>query len=81
MSLCYMNGTFLPKEKATLPVSDYIILRGVGVFESISTFRKRPLMLTPHLERLARSAESASITLPLPIEEIKAVVRKDSQDA
>ncbi|PKL02699.1 MAG: class IV aminotransferase [Synergistetes bacterium HGW-Synergistetes-2] len=76
MSLCYMNGTFLPKEKATLPVSDYIILRGVGVFESISTFRKRPLMLTPHLERLARSAESASITLPLPIEEIKAVVQE-----
>ncbi len=49
MSLCYINGTFLPKEKATLPVSDYIILRGVGVFESICTFRKRPLMLTPHL--------------------------------
>jgi branched-chain amino acid aminotransferase len=71
-----MNGTFLPKEKATLPVSDYIILRGVGVFESICTFRKRPLMLTPHLERLVRSAETASVTIPLPIEDIKEVIRE-----
>ncbi len=30
MSLCYIDGTFLPLEKASLPVSDYIILRGVG---------------------------------------------------
>ena len=76
MSLCYMNGSFLPLKEASLPVSDYIILRGVGVFESICTFRKRPLMLTPHLDRLGRSAESASIALPLPLEEIKAIVRE-----
>ncbi|MDI9389251.1 MAG: aminotransferase class IV [Synergistota bacterium] len=74
MSLCYINGEFLPIEKATLPVTDFIILRGVGVFESISTFRKRPLMLTPHLERLLRSAASASLALPLPGEDIKSLV-------
>lgn len=74
MSLCYINGEFLPIEKATLPVTDFIILRGVGVFESISTFRKRPLMLTPHLERLLRSAASASLALPLPEEDIKSLV-------
>lgn len=74
MSLCYINGEFLPIEKATLPVTDFIILRGVGVFESISTFRRRPLMLTPHLERLLRSAASASLTLPLPGEDIKSLV-------
>lgn len=76
MSLCYINGAFLPKEKTSLPVSDYIILRGVGVFESICTFRKRPLMLTPHLERLVHSAESASIALPLPMDEIKDIIRE-----
>ncbi|MDI9370391.1 MAG: class IV aminotransferase [Synergistaceae bacterium] len=76
MSLCYMDGEFMPKERATLPVTDYIILRGVGVFESISTFRRRPLMLTPHLERLANSSDSASMTLPLSIEEIKEVIRE-----
>lgn len=76
MSLCYMNGSFLPLAEAALPVSDHIILRGVGVFESICTFRKRPLMLTPHLTRLGRSAEKASIALPLPLDEIKTIVRE-----
>ena len=76
MSLCYINGAFQPKEKTSIPVSDYIILRGVGVFESICTFRKRPLMLTPHLERLVRSAESASIALPIPVDEIKDIIRE-----
>lgn len=76
MSLCYINGAFQPREKASIPVSDYIILRGVGVFESICTFRKQPLMLTPHLERLVRSAESASIALPIPVDEIKDIIRE-----
>ena len=76
MSLCYINGQFLPKDRATLPVTDYIILRGVGVFESISTFRRRPLMLTPHLERLVHSARSASMTLPLSVDEIKNVIQE-----
>ena len=76
MSLCYIDGTFLPLEKASLPVSDYIILRGVGVFESICTFHRRPLMLTPHLERLVRSAGSASIALPLPVDDIKDLIRE-----
>jgi branched-chain amino acid aminotransferase len=34
------------------------------------------MMLTPHLERLVRSAESASITLPLPVEDIKNIIRE-----
>ena len=75
VALCYMNGEFLPLQKAVLPVSDYVIQRGVGVFESICTFRRRPLMLSPHLERLARSAGSAGITMPLLLEDLKAVIR------
>ncbi|HCL79320.1 MAG TPA: class IV aminotransferase [Synergistaceae bacterium] len=74
MALCYMDGQFLPIEKATLPVSDTIILRGVGVFESICTFRRRPLMLTPHLERLIRSAAASSIRVPLTMPAMKDVV-------
>lgn len=74
MALCYMDGQFLPIEKAALPVSDTIILRGVGVFESICTFRRRPLMLTPHLERLVRSAAASFIRVPLPVTAMKDIV-------
>ena len=74
MALCYINGTFMLLEEASLPVSDFIILRGVGVFESICTFRRRPLMLTPHLERLASSAGGACMAMPMPLEDIREVI-------
>lgn len=74
MSICYINGTFMPMEEASLPVSDFIILRGVGVFESICTFHRRPLMLTPHLERLASSAEGACMAMPMPLEDIRRAI-------
>ena len=74
MALCFINGTFMPMEEASLPVSDFIILRGVGVFESICTFRRRPLMLTPHLDRLAASASGACMALPMSLDEIRAAV-------
>lgn len=75
-NLCYIEGQFLPLEKAALPVSDLIIQRGVGVFEVIATCGGRPLMLSPHLERLTRSAASVRIRLTPPVEEMKRVIRE-----
>ncbi len=74
MGLCYMDEKFLPADKVSLPVSDMIILRGVGVFESICTFRRRPLMFTAHLERLVRSAAKTSIRMPLSVGRMKEVI-------
>ena len=76
IKLCYLNGKFVPPEEALLPVSDLLIQRGVGVFESISTYKKRPLMLTPHLERLLSGAKNSCITPPLGIEEMRGIIRK-----
>ncbi|MCL2009787.1 MAG: aminotransferase class IV [Synergistaceae bacterium] len=72
--LCYLNGKFVLPEEAALPVSDLLIQRGVGIFESISTYQKRPLMLTPHLERLLAGAKSAYITPPMSLPEMRDII-------
>lgn len=76
MKLCYMNGKFVPPSEALLPVSDLLIQRGIGVFETISTYKKRPLMLTPHLERLLTGAKNSYIHPPLGISEMRDIIRE-----
>ena len=70
IKLCYLNGKFVSPEEAVLPVTDLVIQRGVGLFESISTYEKRPLMLTQHLERLLDGAKNTLIRPPMDIEKI-----------
>jgi branched-chain amino acid aminotransferase len=76
IKLCYLEGVFVSPEEARLPVSDLMIQRGIGVFESISTYDRRALMLTPHLERFLFSAKSSYIASPLGIAEMREVVRE-----
>ena len=42
MELCHIDGRFVPPSEAVLPVSDLIIQRGIGVFETVGTYEKRP---------------------------------------
>ncbi|GHS90670.1 aminotransferase IV [Synergistales bacterium] len=76
IKLCYLDGAFVSPEEARLPVSDLMIQRGIGVFESISTYDRRALMLTPHIERFLFSAKSSYIASPLGITEMRDVVRE-----
>ena len=39
------------KPLAVLPVSDLIIQRGIRIFETVETYKKRPLMLTSKIGR------------------------------
>ena len=77
--LCYVNGKFVQPEEAALPISDLIIQRGVGIFETISTYKKRPLMLTLHLERLLTGAKNSYITPPMGIAEMRDIIREGVQ--
>lgn len=76
MELCYIDGDFIPLVEARLPVTDLIIQRGVGVFEVMATHERRVLLMTPHLERLMKSAESSHILATLPMEEMKRIIRE-----
>jgi branched-chain amino acid aminotransferase len=76
MKLCYINDGFVAPSDALLPVTDFIIQRGVGLFEAVATHQRRALMLTPHLERLLEGAERAMIRPPFGLAAMRDIVRE-----
>lgn len=54
--LVYIHGKFLPLEKASLPITDLAVQRGVGLFETLRTYHKIPFALDERLRRLNKSA-------------------------
>lgn len=54
----YINGNFVPKEEASLPLTDHAYLYGDGVFEGVRVYNGRVFRLDPHLERLLFSARA-----------------------
>jgi branched-chain amino acid aminotransferase len=65
----YMNGSLLPEEEAVISVFDHGLITGDGVFESVVIREGKLFALTRHLERLQRSAEVISLSVP-PAEEL-----------
>lgn len=63
-SIFYVNGDFVPADRATLPVTDLAIVRGYGVFDALRTYATVPFHLDDHLARLERSASAIGIKLP-----------------
>ncbi|MBI5617714.1 MAG: aminotransferase class IV [Gammaproteobacteria bacterium] len=65
MSLCYLNGEYLPLAEARVPVLDRGFIFGDGVYEVIPVFKRQPFRLGEHRARLARSLEAIGIRDPL----------------
>lgn len=76
MTICYAEGNFTELGNASMPLSDLAFQRGVGVFETIRIFDGRLIAMTAHLERLAESARSCRISLPMPLDEMKHIIRE-----
>ena len=54
----YINGEFVPKAGASVPLFDHGYLYGDGVFEGVRVYNGRVFRLDPHLERLLFSARA-----------------------
>lgn len=76
LKLCYYNGEFKSLEEISIPVTDLLVQRGVGVFDTLRTYRKRPHAMSIHLKRLEESSHALGINLPLDIQQIIGVIRK-----
>src|SRR4051794_20512186 len=70
----YLDGKWVPKEKAMLSVFDHGVLYGDGVFEGIRAYSGHVFRLDDHLERLFRSAELISLKVPSPIGKLRKIV-------
>ena len=73
-SLVSLDGKIVPAEDARVSVFDRGFLYGDSVFEALRTYGGVPFALGEHLERLARSARRALITMPVPLEVFRAEI-------
>lgn len=65
MSTVYLNGQYLPLDKATVSVTDRGFLFADGVYEVIPVYSGHILRAEPHLQRLDHSLAALSIEQPL----------------
>ncbi len=59
--IVYLNGTFIPKEKAALSPDDRGFIFADGVYEVIKYYNGKPFRFADHLERLKRSLKEIQI--------------------
>ena len=53
--IVYLNGQYVPAEKATISICDLGFTKGDSVFDVTRTFQHQPFKLRAHIERLYRS--------------------------
>ena len=73
--LAYVNGEFLPIEKAMVPVEDRGYQFGDAVYEYIASYNGRLFFIEAHLERLDRSLKALSFPA-ISMEKIRAAVKE-----
>ena len=76
MAICYYNGKYAPMAECSLPVTDLVIQRGVGTFETIRIYEGRTFAMAQHLERLAGSTEGAGIKAGAIIAKLPEIIRE-----
>lgn len=79
MSICFHNGKYSPLEESYLPITDLVIQRGVGVFESIRTYSGKTFAMAQHLERLTESAKLCGMKAEKIIEALPEVISEGAR--
>lgn len=72
--IIYLNGEFVPKEKAVVSVFDHGLLYGDGVFEGIRAYHGRVFKLGEHLDRLYDGARAICLKIPVSKDEMQEIV-------
>jgi branched-chain amino acid aminotransferase len=61
MTICYLNGEYMPLAQAALPLTDLGVLRGYGVFDYLRTYHGVPFRLDDHIRRFRSSADQIGL--------------------
>lgn len=76
LPIVYLNGAYLPKEKASLGLADLSILRGYGVFDYFRYLDGKARFLNDHIDRFFRSAEEMRMACPITKADLAEVVQQ-----
>ncbi len=74
MNTYYVDGKFVPAQRAVIPIDDLAVLRGVGVFDLMRTHKGKPCFLKEHVERLQNSAAEIHLKINWTSEEIQQII-------
>ena len=84
MSMVYLNGEYIPKEKAFISVDDRGFLFGDGIYEVTAVYRGRLFRWDRHQARMERGLGALRIEMdPAPLEEVhhRLIEENDLQSA
>ncbi|MBI5385267.1 MAG: aminodeoxychorismate lyase [Verrucomicrobia bacterium] len=70
--IIFLNGQFVPEERATVSVFDRGFLYGDGLFESLLVRHGRPFRWRQHFERLQQGAKLLRLGIPFAAETLQA---------
>lgn len=84
--LIFLNGQFVPEERAVVSVFDRGFLYGDGLFETLRVFNGTPFRWAEHMERLQSGAAYLKLALPCPVDKLRRaadelIVRNKMPDA
>ena len=74
--LIFLNGKFVPEEKAVVSVFDRSFLYGDGLFETIRVFNGKPFRWQQHMKRLQQGADFLKIKVPFTSAQLLAFATK-----
>jgi len=77
--IAWVNGQFLPLEKAVVHIEDRGFQFADGVYEVIACFNGSFLDLEAHLQRLERSCQAIGIELPVNQEALQSLIEQTYQ--
>ncbi|MGB5453194.1 MAG: D-amino acid aminotransferase [Sedimenticolaceae bacterium] len=77
--LAYLNGQYLPRGQACLPITDRGLLFGDSVYEVVPAYGGLPFRVSHHLQRLDRSLAAIRMRNPLGHAEWRTVLERLAQ--
>lgn len=76
MSLCYLNGRYLPLDEARVSPMDRGFLFGDGAYEVIPVYSRQPFRLAEHVARLGSTLDAIRLPNPHRADEWASIIRE-----
>jgi D-alanine transaminase len=76
MTIVYLNGKYLPVDRAYISVEDRGFLFGDSLYEVVRCYRGRPFHLDLHLERFYRGIEGARLPRSKALERLPSIIER-----
>lgn len=76
MGFCYLNCELVDENKASVPVTNFGLLRGLGVFDLFRARNGEPTFMEDHLDRFEQSQKFLNLNRLIKKEEIRSAVQE-----